>query len=68
MAAALIQKFYLVEKIHPWRNLTMQDGKPLQVDTRSMGFCPVYDDFDKAKKDWPNEEIQTLVVSFKPKT
>lgn len=65
--AAIIQQFFIVERIHLWDSLKLQDGTSMAIDTKSLGFCPVYDDEEKAKKDFPNDDIHKVVISFKPK-
>ena len=38
---------------------------PVKVVTDMIGYCPVYDDYDKAREDYPEQEIRE--IQFKEK-
>lgn len=67
LEVAVIKKFYLVETLFLWKSLKTADGGMIAVDTKAIGFCPVFETEEQAKAAFPGEDIQTLVISYKTK-
>lgn len=65
--AALIQQFYIPEQVHLWKSLLIEGGKPLEVDTKALGFVPVYDKLEDLQKDFPGVDHITMVKSIQMK-
>ena len=62
--AALISQFHLHEKVYLWSALKMEDGSPMAVDSKAIGFCPVYKSKEELLSENPeakDDEIKIIV-------
>lgn len=59
----LIQTFHVPEtKIHLWKSLRVEGGAPLEVDSKAIGFLPVYISKDHLKKEFPDIKDEDIIT------
>lgn len=59
---------YLVLKPHPWASIKNGTQHLELIESKSIGFAPIYDSFEELRKDFPDDDYLVVKRSPQPTT
>jgi len=59
------KSYFLVLTLVPWKEMSViHNGQPYDVTAlhSGIGYCPIFDSFEEAKKEFPYSEITEISI------